>query len=743
MINDLIDIETVNVLRGPQGTLFGKNTASGAISIYSVRPTQDRNSFVDLTVGNYGLAKLSAAANFALTDNVAMRATVFGTKRDGYVEDIYLGEDALNDRDRTGIRLQLAGGELSDDFNWRLIGDYAEIDEVCCATITRVDSIYYKGSLGGAPRVGSDAAIVSLGGTAFATYDYPQPFIDAFGPNARIIQGSDFGDFQTALTELPQSTNQDGGLAFDFNKTFSNGMTLTSISGYRSFDTYDSADIDFADADLIHRTNNAEQSSFSQEFHLKGEFGEGSAWVAGVYYFTQSLDSQTTTSAGPTMNSYIYALNPALEAAVNGVNGVYAALQGSPLEPFVSPGTIPFPDGAYALDDVTQDHTSYAAFAQVDLALGDKFALTLGARYTDESKDFSAEYTQTANGPPPDLVAIATTLGAASMGDFSGVIAGNLIPISEPNVAWGSYLFDPFAPRSDLVESIDDSQSTGTAKLSFFPGDSTMLYASYSTGYKAGGTNTDRINQSFDQVFDAETSTSAELGLKGQYGHVQVVATVYQTDFEDFQANSFTGTGFNLQNAGDLSIEGVELEVTWRPWRSTEFQAFYTHNEGTYDLFENGTAWDTWVIQEGLFMNPPQGDPGCGDLSLPLPESCPRTGDPLAYNPEDRAFVAWTQDIALAANTNAFLRLEYTYASSQFTDGDLDPFSEQDDVSMLNARIGLNWDKYNTTVTLWGRNITDERWYHGSFDVPVANDKMLSYPSEPATWGLTLRMNFD
>ena len=115
----------------------------------------------------------------------------------------------------------------------------------------------------------------------------------------------------------------------------------------------------------------------------------------------------------------------------------------------------------------------------------------------------------------------------------------------------------------------------------------------------------------------------------------------------------------------------------------------------------------------------------------------------MSDGPEDRFFVALTQEIDLSSSTSAFARFEYTYASEQFTDGDLDPFTRQDSVEMVNVRLGLHIDNWNSTVTLWGRNITDERWYHGSFDVPVAADKMLSYPSEPATYGMTFVKNFD
>ena len=115
MINDLVDIEAVEILRGPQGTLFGKNTAAGAIAVRTVRPSQDLNAFVDLTAGDFGLFKASAAMNIPINDNLAFRGTIFANQRDGYVDDIAFGEDSLNDRDRIGGRLQLAYNELSDD----------------------------------------------------------------------------------------------------------------------------------------------------------------------------------------------------------------------------------------------------------------------------------------------------------------------------------------------------------------------------------------------------------------------------------------------------------------------------------------------------------------------------------------------------------------------------------------------------------------------------------------------------
>jgi len=748
MINDLIDVEAVEVLRGPQGTLFGKNTAAGAISVRTVRPSQDRDAFVDVTAGDYGLVKVSAATNIPINDNWAFRGTLFSSQRDGIVDDINLGDDLYNDRDRLGARLQLAMNEPGDDFSMRIIADYAEINETCCVAMTNVDSLYLKGALplvlGGLisplDGVGSDAGNAILGGTVFTTFNYPQPLVDGLTPliSGTIIPGA-WEDYRTALNIPPVSENEDMGLSVEFNKILTDSISLKSISAYRAFETFDDIDADFSDVDLIGRINTAEQSSFSQEFQFIGEFGDGSSWVAGLYYFGQDIDSTTRTSANTLLNVFAKIGQPALQDVIDGVNTLNIATGG-----LIPPATEPYPAGANAFDIVKQDHQGYAVFGQVDWSISDWFTLSLGARYTDEDKDIDATYVQTANGPEPDFVAIGTNLALAGAGQPFDPVP--LLAVAEPNVAWGLWQFTPFAPRPDVKDTLEDDQTTGTVKLTFFPADSTMVYGSYSTGFKAGGTNADRIEVTIPQIFQAETSESIEVGLKGQYGPVQLAATIYQTDFEDFQAQSFAGGGFILRNAGDLSIEGVELELLWRPTDSTEVSMWYAHNEGEYDSFEPGVGWDAWVLQNGLWQVPPQGDPGCDPAigtTLPLPEICSRTGDKLPYNPEDRWFVSFAQDIYLSADTSAFVRLEYSYGSEQTTDGDNDPLTLSESYEIVNARIGFNFDNINSSLTLWGRNITDERWYYGSFDIPFSYDKVMSYPSEPRTFGLTFRKNFD
>ena len=228
-----------------------------------------------------------------------------------------------------------------------------------------------------------------------------------------------------------------------------------------------------------------------------------------------------------------------------------------------------------------------------------------------------------------------------------------------------------------------------------------------------------------------------QCGIKKDFPNqnVRLNLAFYDTQINDLQANSFTGTGFNLQNAGKADTSGAEIEFWWHPSDATTVQAFYTRSNAVYDSFNNGTCWDAFVFHTGT------PDPG-GTGSI-ADEVCNRTGGKIAYNPENRFFLALTKDFQLSGSTTAFIRAEYSYASDLLTDGDLDPFTLLDSFALYNARLGLRWgsDEGNELVA-WGRNLGDERYYAGSFDAPVQPGRMNSYPAEPRTYGVTYRKKF-
>ena len=172
--------------------------------------------------------------------------------------------------------------------------------------------------------------------------------------------------------------------------------------------------------------------------------------------------------------------------------------------------------------------------------------------------------------------------------------------------------------------------------------------------------------------------------------------------------------------------QGLEIEALWQATATLTVQSYYAKNEGEYKTFKDATCWDATPFHTGVAQ-----------------ATCDLDGFAMAYNPEDRFFLGVTKTFPMG-NNELFVRAEYTYTSDSLTDGDVDPLTTQDAYGLVNVRLGLNIDSWNSNITLWGRNVTDERYYRQSFDIPlIANGLMNSYPSEPATYGITFRKNWD
>ncbi len=645
MINNLVDIGSIEVLRGPQGTLFGRNTPSGAVSMFSRQPDFDGEGYLEASGGDYDLMSIDGAKSFTLIeDKLAIRATGFYMERDGFVDVIGIGDEVLEDRDRWGGRLQ-ALWLPNDDLSIHVIADYSEIDEVCCGVGNWVNNLEAQQLPPGSdPVFGTDNNVVALGGT--------------------VIDQRDFYDYEVASSFLPTSENEDKGISVEINWNLAN-FDLTSITAYREFDSFDRIDGDFYDIDALVRTNDAEQSQFSQELRISNE-GEKLTYVAGLYYFEQELDSLVDTIVGEDTG------------------------------PLVGAPAFFFPTGGFSRNIAEQDHYAYAVFGQVDYQLTDSIVLTGGLRWTKEDKDMENIFT-------------------------------------EENPGIGFALFPPLAPRDDVDEELDDDQLTGTAKISYFLNDDVMFYASYGTGYKAGGINTDRIEPTLDVAFDAEESESFEVGMKADFPEqaLRVNLALHATDTDDLQTISFQGTGFALQNAGTAETWGGELDVLWQPLENTTFTLAYAYNDAEYEDFERGDCWIGTPFHTG------QPDPGQNPDG-----SCDRSGGDLSGNPENVVVTSVRQDFRLSGNLTAFLYGEYIYFDERMTDVNNDPLKLADDYDIINLRAGLIIENWDVEITAWGRNVGDEDYTNTIADGVAQPGRMVAYFNEPTTWGVNLRKNF-
>ncbi len=516
MINNMVDVAGIEVLRGPQGTLFGRNTPAGAVLVNSVKPDFEGTGFLEGGAGDYSLWDVSGAKSFTVVDDVlAVRVTGFNMERDGYIDVVgqeIQEDDAFNDRNRWGARFQ-ALYTPNEDLTLHFIGDHSEVDEVCCGVGTWENNFYARNPPP-PQKPGTDLAVRDvIGGT--------------------VIPGKDFYDYAVSASFEPKSENTDEGLSLqaDWQTDY---FLVTSISAYRKHDSYDRIDADFYDIDALERTNDLEQDQYSQELRISNDLDKFS-YVAGLYYYYQSLDTETDTIVGEDTT--------ALVRALTGISGLPDSF---------------FPAGSSALNVADQTQYSYAAFGQADYRLTDQWTVTGGLRWTAENKDMQNTFTESLTPAPP-----------------------------------GFPLFPPLAPREDVDENFDESKVTGSLKLSWFMNDRTMFYTSYGTGYKSGGINTDRIVATLDTVFEPETSEAFELGMKTEFPEqaLRVNIALHKTDTDDLQTISFQGTGFALDNAGTAETYGGELDLLWLPTESTTLTLGYAYNHAEYAEFENGPCW--------------------------------------------------------------------------------------------------------------------------------------------------------
>jgi len=727
MINDMIDMEAVEILRGPQGTLFGKNTPAGAVLFRTKAPSHETDGYVTVTAGNYNMINSSAAANLSIVeDTLAIRGTFFSSQRDGYIDVDGLGSDVLNDRDRWGARLQ-ALITPNDELSIRVIADYSKISEICCGALTYVDSITAKGrtDVNGNLISGTDSILAALGGT--------------------VLTGDQSDSYRTSLNFLPKSKATDQGISIDASWD-SGDYTFTSISAYREYDSLDIGDSDHSDVDILSTTNNATQNSFSQEFRVAYAGNRLNA-VAGLYYFKQDidLDYRSNANGGNMLGEYVD-LAFGLGDLVDTMNYFNTITSGA-----FPAGAEGFPDGLSSGNLAKQKQESWAIFGQFDYSITDTLTLTAGLRYTEEDKELTNEFSeyldgtsQLVAGAQTSLADIETagasleTLGAAlAVNDFSLLADPTFInqfaPYTSPG--WAGWLFATSAPREDVSAKLNDEQITGTIKLSWNVSDDLMLYASYGTGYKSGGTNTDRIPLGFEPVFEAETSESFEVGMKSEFPEqaLQLNIAAHYTTVDDFQANSFSGTGFILQNAGELETYGAEIELFWQPAQDTVITLAYAYSIADFESFEKGNCWQAYTFHTG------QDDTG---RINPGDASCDRSGDRISSNPEHYATLGVKQNFEITDGISGYAHAEYSFIGDMVLGQNNDPYKFEDDYGLLNLRAGAHFKEYAMNLTIWGRNVLDDNYKRITFDAPLQSGKLMSYPSEPRTFGITLNKDF-
>ncbi|MCZ6831193.1 MAG: TonB-dependent receptor, partial [Gammaproteobacteria bacterium] len=660
---DINDIASVQVLRGPQGTLFGKNTTGGALVFTTNRPQEEFEGSVELRVGNYSKFDSSTMLNVPLTDTLLSRVSVTTTSRDGYIDNHFDGEEYM-DEDRINVIGQLrwlASDTLTLDLNY----NYADTDQKArpqkCLPVPGA--------------VGWQAAlfdIISVIPSTGRTYD-------DFCQDA-----ADIGDDLDVISDLGgkyESENQ--GLSLTVEWEVGDDYLIKSVSAWRSTDAGQDDELDHTALPWLHRTqlvhpssHNRETDQYSQELEFSGSaFNDRMQFVTGAYWFSEKTDdNQAANFIGP-----------------------------------FDPGIVNF----FMLNTTSTlleaDNEAWAVFSQVEWSWTDNWRTTLGIRYTDEDRELYRER----------YAVVPETLdknGGFVIPVFNGAWAVDRT-VFEYNPDFS------YALNNTSKESVGDDDTSFMASIQYLIDewnwiDTGSVYLTYSEGFLSGGLSEAPTGEL--ETFEPEEVENWELGFKLDMldRRLRVNGALFYADYTNRQlttivvnlaTNSPAGATINAKSS---TIAGFELETTWLATANLEISFNATFNDGDIDKFE-----DTQILIADPLVAP---EAGCTrvNLSLIQVDQCPkdRSNENLPRLPEETYYLAaqysWQSDWGtFMPRIQGSLKKDIDYCFDSLScDTGLWLEDEQFDLS---ARVTWLSNDGNWVGAIYGTNLTDENYLVG------------------------------
>ena len=735
---DLPNLERVEVLRGPQSTLFGKNASAGVISVVSAKPTYDTQGYVEGALGNYNLRSVKGFISTGIDEAETMAVSLGGsvTQRDGYYDNL-LTDTGQNDRDRWGVRGQVLF-EPNDDLSFRLIGDYDKIDEICCGVANLVAGPTADVIAGLPGLAGLSAAVGAAGGVNTLTADQLNGLGSQFLTEAPFAYEG-FFDFD------PVNRVENYGVSMEIEYDINEDITLRSITALREQDLFVDGDVDFTGARLVSQNVNAtESTAFTQEIRLEASSGDLD-WTLGALYFEDDLVTDTDIRYGDQFRDFGNFAVWQLQAAsfLQGTGGQPIALGGILNVVDIFEGTNSFGEGQGLQVGFNQDNEALSLFGQADYHLTDALTLTAGVAYVEDRKTVNS-FSSTTDGFS------ALDLNTAVFGLFNSLSSLQFLPP-----------FVDFPAGGIEGNKTRDDQFTYTLRGAYDVNDDINVYASASTGFKASTWNLSRDSRPFApngvtdpavaatmypdsdcaRVFAGretatnvscgtrfagpEESTVYEIGVKAKLDRGYVNVTAFDQTIEGFQSNVFTGTGFILANAGEQSARGIEVDAAYSPMEGLNLGASATFLDPKFDSFDGGLLPRNQTVQ-------PDGTPGL-------------TGLQPAGIHELSAVLAATYNFDLGER-EAYIRGDFQYESDvqivdAIDDQDIGEFANRSQ-KLFNASAGLKVTD-NVGLQVWGRNILNDEFLTSVFPSVAQAGSFSGYPNQPRTYGATIRYDFD
>ena len=659
---DLADIQRVEVLRGPQGALYGRNTIGGAINITTMAPTSDFGGMVDASYGSYNHVAVRGMVNIPVAEGLAVRASTSFKRADGFVHRVVAG-DRLGGYDSLAGRLRAL---------WT-VNDRLTVDIAVDATRARND-----GSPQYLAKFVQTGNLVPLYMAPFVTPVINRPAsaagsaaVDSYiAQHGRLPVLVNSNDPYTSYGTGPNVSNLDTwGLSAQLTYKLSDDLQIKSITGYRKMSAYFGQDGDNTPYQYIQTLDDVNDKTFSQELQFSGStLNNRLKFVSGLYYFNEAATDQNNVRL--------------LSGLYGGLESLPAAI--IPLGPVTCPAALPAPCAGGAgnpvntsldLDFFAYNHIntdSYAAFAHVTYDLTDAFSAVVGLRYTRDEKTYFLHHTRFNSGVD--------------------IIPPTTVSRADKNVS----------PKFGLNYQINDQ---------------TMTYVSATRGFKSGGFNGRPTTESAVSSFGPEYVWTYELGLKTEFldRHVRLNSALFWNDYKDIQLSIYSADNTGnlvllVENAGKARMRGFEIESSVLPAKGWLIDASLAYLDAKYTALNSGAT-------------------------IPLDNK-------LARSPKWMASAGVSYSFLLTGDLQATIRGDWHYRSSLFNNPENTPELKSPGLHLFDARVTLASEKTGLQITVYGKNITDQRYITGGLQALSSFGEVAATLGRPREWGVTMKKTF-
>ncbi len=617
----LVDVKRVEVLRGPQGTLFGRNTFGGAVSFFSNAPTSDLEGGVELQLGDYDHVRASGYVNLPASDRFQFRIAGLSEKRDGYVENIFLRGDDMMDEDQSFVRASLRLAP-SDNVDLVVRAHWWDLGGSGSGAFGYYNAGTQRNAAGVTDLNGQLVRVNTRTGAGGTT-----PVTDPYKVSRNTPTTRD-GEQLAASAELTW------GLG---------GAELKLIGGYIDSELTRTNDDDFSENPASITTIGDDYQTFSTELQLSSVGSGQLEWIVGLYYFDDD-------------SNYLFLFDNPFTI----VNNV--------------PTTTPNPGIEFG-NDTAVNTRSLAAFGHMSVALTDRFGLRGGVRYTKD-----------------DRSVLVTSLTKTSIGAIT-------------------------ARGED-----DFKETTWLAGVDFRVTPNNLLYATYSTGFNAGGFNANGTS------FEEQTVTAIEVGSKNTLAGntLRLNLAAYYNDFEDLLSQAFVQAGPTViaisTNAGSAEAWGIEAEFDWAPVEAARVSGFAAYNK---------TKFKDYILANPFTLGR---TPGLPTNSVQL------SGKPIPLNPEFSLGVSASYDFSLPGGSKLTPLVQTAWKDDYYTSDLSFPASLQESYSKTDLRLIWTSSAGRWSGELFVENIEDETVLNRS--VVGGQTAIFQNFAPPRTYGLKVRYGY-